>query len=428
MSSEIPIDDLARPWLPWPLRLVNAVGGLMSRIAVSLDAQNLLSTACTQTGLDDYGDPWFLEPLRVFARALDREADLSAFGRVMNRQQLLQLLRNRLRLEDLIRRHPEILDERIDRPIVIAGLPRSGTTHLHHLFAQDRRLRVLPYWESLEPIPVEGEPSGRDGSDPRIARAERGLALLHRALPLFPAMHEMSADGPHEEIQLLAMTFSTELFEVTAQVPSYVAWYRGTEQTPAYLYLKRVLQALQWLRGPRRWVLKSPQHLDHLVPLTTAFPDAFVVWTHRDAVRTVASLATMAAYGRRMQVRRPDVAAIGRQQAKHMVVRLRAAIRDRDRIPAGRILDVPFREFMKDNLAMMERICAFAEHPLDEPARAAMRAFLDANPLGKHGRIRYRLEDVGLDPAEQREALRFYQERFDVAVESDADGGSTSPR
>ena len=190
-------------------------------------------------------------------------------------------------------------------------MPRTGTTHLHNLISQDPSLRSLPYWESLEPVPDPREAPGADGRDPRVVRCEKGLAMVHRVMPLFPLMHEMTADARHEEIQLLAIAFSTMLFESSYYVPSYAAWYKKSDQRPAYRYLRRCLQALQWLRGPKRWVLKSPQHLEQQAALIEIFPDATFVQTHRDPLRITASLCTMIAYGNRMNARRVDPVAVG---------------------------------------------------------------------------------------------------------------------
>jgi hypothetical protein len=414
----IRIGDLARPRLPFELRALNALGGPAARRLVHLEQEELLETARRRTGLDDFGEPSFHEPLRVLLGALEREAGLSAFGRIATRGLLLQLLSSRLRLEALIRREPRILDERIERPLIIAGLPRTGTSHLFNLLSRDPGLRWLPYWEGLEPIPDPAEPRAPGGRDPRLARCDRALAYLHRAMPLFSAMHEIETEAPHEEIQLLALEFSTQLFEASYHVPSYGEWYRTTDQTRAYAYLRRVLQALQWLRRGRRWLLKSPQHLENLAPLVRTFPDACFVQTHRDPVRITASLGTMIAYGARMQQRRPDPLAIGRHWAKRVEDMLRASVRDRALLPEAQVMDLRFHELMEDELAAVERVFAFAGEPLATPVARAVRAYLDAHPKGQHGRIDYRLEDLGLDPRERRAALAFYCERFELPSEA----------
>ncbi len=417
MSEAIRISDLGAPRLPAAVRWGNRLAGPFVKWLVSLDAETLLDKARRKTGLSDFGAASFREPLSVLLRALESEADLSPLGRFSSQQLVLQLLCNRLRIEDLFARHPEIAEERIDRPLIIAGLPRTGTTHLHNLISRHPGLRSLPYYESLEPIPVEGEAPGKDGRDPRIVRCDRGLDFLHQVMPLFPAMHEMTWDAVHEEIQLLAIEFSTMLFESSYDIPSYRDWYMQADQRPAYRYLHRTLQALQWLRGPRRWVLKSPQHLEQLAPLMETFPDATVVQTHRDPLRITASLCTMIAYGSRMQAARVDPVAKGRYWASRVEDLLRGSIEGRVHLPEERVVDVHFQEFMTDDLAMAERVLQHSDVPVDEAARQAMRDYLEASPRGRHGRIAYVLEDLGLEEQERRAALRFYSDHFGVADE-----------
>jgi hypothetical protein len=411
------IADFAHPRLPWPVRLVNALLRPLATNVVRLDEAGLLATAQRTTGLRDFGDERFREPLHALLHALETEACLSPLGRFMARQTVLQLLTTRLRVQDLTTRHPEIREQRIARPIVVSGLPRTGTTHLHNLISRDPDLRSLPYWEALEPLlrgdgrPVPGQP------DPRVARCAQALRFVAYVMPLFPLMHEMDAQLPHEEIQLLAVEFSTMLFEASYHVPSYRAWYAGHDQTPAYGTLKLLLQVLQWTCGGTRWVLKSPQHLEQIGPLLGTFPDVTFVQTHRDPVAVTASLCTMTTYGLRMQSDRIDPVARGRYWATRVEELLRASVRDRPLVPAAQVFDVRFHEFMADDVAMVERVYAAAGQPMTDRARAAARAFMDANPRRKLGRVEYRLEDFGLDPIERRRALRFYQERFGVPDE-----------
>jgi len=387
----IRIRDLGEPRLPWPLRAANALAAPLAPRLVSLEPAALLSAAVRKTGLQDFGSDDFREPLEVLLRALRREAELSALGRATSRAMLVQLLVNRLRLEALIREHPEIETRRIERPIIIAGLPRTGTTHLHNLISQDPALRSLPYWESLEPFPDPAERPEKDGRDPRVQRCEQGLRFQDWVMPHFKRMHEMSAQARHEEIQLLAMAFSTMLFESVWHVPSYAAWHKSHDQGFAYRTLERVLKALQWLRGPKRWVLKSPQHLEQIRPLLEVFPDACFVQTHRDPLRITASLCTTITYGARMQARRVDARMLGRYWAARTEDLLRASVEQRVHLPEKQTFDLHFQEFMKDDLAMVERVYTFAQQPLSDPARTAMQAFLAENPRGKHGTVIYSL-------------------------------------
>ncbi len=408
------ITDWDNPGLPLLLRAFNAVGGWPTRTFVSLEPEDLLSAASKQTGLSDFGDDRFREPLEILLRSMQSETELSPFGRIAARQLVLQLLRSRLRLEELYRLHPEIEDEQVDRPIIVCGLPRTGTTHLLNLLSQDASFRWLPYWESLEPFPDPDERPGRDGRDPRIGRCARVLDGINKVIPLFNAMHEFTVEGPHEEIQLLAIDFSTMLFEGSYHVPSYGEWYKRTDQTATYAYLKRCLKALQFLRPGERWLLKSPQHLENLNALVTAFPDATFIQTHRDPVRITASLTTMVAYGSRMQERDPDVRAIARYWTGRAEDLLRAGVRDRGLLPESRVMDVHFRDFMADMPGTVKRVFEFAGQPFTEETAQAIDAFLLDNPKGKHGLVDYRLEDLGIDPEERRAALAFYQEQYNV--------------
>jgi hypothetical protein len=410
------IDDFASPHLPFPMRALNvALAPVAGR--VRLDEADLLGTAMKKTGLADFGDDRFREPMRVFADALEREGNLSPLGRVLARQTILQCLSNRLLVQDALSHHPEILERPVTAPIVILGLPRTGTTHLHNLISRDPALRWMPYWESLQPLLPPGKEPKPGRPDPRVTRCEQSLRLLRRVMPLFPLMHEMACDLPHEEIQVLAMDFSTMLLESSNTVPSYGDWYKAHDQTPAYHYLRRVLQVMQWARGGERWVLKSPQHLEQIGPLLAAFPDAKIVQTHRDPVAVTASLCTMVAYGSRMQAAHIDPHAVGRHWSARVEDLLRASVRDRPLIPEDQVLDVRFHEFMADELGTVRRVYEFAGQPMTADAERAMQAYLDENPRGKLGRIEYHLEDFGLDAGERRAALRFYQERFDVPDE-----------
>jgi hypothetical protein len=416
MTTGHRIDDLARPWLPWPIWTLNR---MLAPLAgwVRLEAYALLSTAIKKTGLTDFGDDRFREPLRVLVDALEHEAELTPLGRLLWRQLLLQLLMTQLHVQHLVIYHPEILELPVWSPIVIVGLPRTGTTHLHNLMSRDPHLRSLPFWESLQPVlPSEKQsPSGQP--DPRMKYGQRSLRLLTYMMPLYPLMHEMAWDLPHEEIQLLAVDFSTMFFEWSSYVPGYCDWYQAHDQTATYTYLHTLLQVLQWSRGGAHLVLKSPQHLEQLRPLFKVFPDAKIVQTHRDPVAVTASLCTMLAYVARMYTERVDLLAMGRYWSLRIEDLLRAAVRDRPHVAADQVLDVCFQEFMTDELSMMRRVYQFAQQPMTEEAQHAIESFLTANPRGKLGRIEYHLEDFGLDRSERRQALRFYQERFDVPDE-----------
>ncbi|HSS12007.1 MAG TPA: sulfotransferase, partial [Acidimicrobiales bacterium] len=235
--------------------------------------------------------------------------------------------------------------------------------------------------------------------------------------------HEMTTWHVHEEIQLLAIDFSTMLFETMAPMPSYRDWYKSHDQTPSYRYLKTVLKVLQWARGGDRWVLKSPQHLEQFGTLMATFPDATVVVTHRDPVAVTASMATMISYTARLHLASVNPVAIGQYWAARGEDLFRACVEDRGVLPADQSLDIRFHEFMADEAATVAEVYRLAGQPMTETARSAMAEFVATHPRGRHGGVRYQPAAVGLDVAERRAALKFYVERFGVEEELTSPSG-----
>jgi hypothetical protein len=233
-------------------------------------------------------------------------------------------------------------------------------------------------------------------------------------------MHEMTVDHVHEEINLLGMDFGTMYFENigVGGSPVYRDYYRGEDQTPHYRYLKRILQALSWLRGPKRWILKSPQHLEQLGPLATVFPGATVALTHRDPVSTVASFSTMVAYTTRMAAERPDPVWLGHYWADRIEKMLQACVRDRALQPADRSIDVLFHEYMGSELETVKKIYALAGMPFDAETKRRIDDYNTSHPRGRFGRVVYDLADFDLDGRALRERFRFYTDRFPVRLES----------
>ena len=413
--EEIRISDLAEPVLD---ELQKSAIEAVRKIPAEFTEDAVLKAAMEKTGLSDFGADDFRERLRVWLQSAEEDPTAGPVGRLGLWSDCVRYAANRLRLEDLIRRHPQILDVEIVRPIIIAGLPRSGTTHLVNLISADTRLRSMPYWESLEPVPGPGEAPGPDGEHPRLARCREGFERQDALLPLLRAMHHMTPEHVHEEIELQALDFSSYLIEWIANVPRWRDYYLSHDQTPHYAYLKKVLQALQWQRGPERWILKSPQHLEQLVPLMRTFPDATVAITHRDPVSVIASTITMLGYGSRLRCERVDLPGIADYWIDRIERLLRACVRDREQVPADQSLDVLFHEFMADDVAMVERIYALADLEMTPEARGALDRFMQENPRGKHGRLVYDLQgDFGVDPEALRKRFDFYFERFPIQAE-----------
>jgi hypothetical protein len=411
------IDDLAEPRFSDEAR---AVLDFMREAGaqLTLEPTALMTAARSETGLDDFGAADFAPRLDLLCRAMTDEGGFNSAGILQQHALILGLLKNRLLVEDMVARHPEILEERITAPIIICGLPRTGTTHLHNLISADPAIRALPYWESLEPVLADRDRPAAGEPDPRRERTAMALSFLDVALPYFNRMHEMTVDHAHEEIQLLAIDFSTMLFETTAPMPTWRDAYRARDQRPSYAYLRRILQVLQWLRGGTRWVLKSPQHLEQFPALLDTFPDATFVVTHRDPVSVTTSMVTMLAYSSRLSRDRVDVEGIGHYWADRLERMLRRCAEERDVLPAAQTIDVHFDAFMADDVATVARVYDLAGQTLDDTARAAMTRFMADHPRGKFGAVEYDLAAFGLERPALRRQMDFYVERFGVTRES----------
>ncbi len=405
------LDDLALPrFSPG----IHQIRDLMATMAAQcpLDADVLHAKAVAETGLTDFGPDDYRERLEVLLAALQEIDGLQPAGTVNFHAQVLQSLKNRLLLTDLLTRHPEIHEIDVLPPVVIAGLPRTGTTHLHNLLAAGHTFRALPYWESVEPFPL---PAERDiEPDPRKARMDAAVEFINAAMPHFALMHEMTTEHVHEEIQLLANDFSTMLFETLAHVPRWRDYYLSHDQTSSYEHLKLQLKALQFLRGGRRWLLKSPQHLEQLPVLDIVFPGVVVVFTHRDPVPVVLSMLAMLTYTARMHRSPVPVTEIAASWADRLQLMLHALLRDRDLIPEERSTDVRFDDFMADEIGAVEQIYALAGEPLTGAARAAMTHYLDNHQRGRLGRIATSAKMFGLDERDLPVRFARYSERFSV--------------
>lgn len=403
------LDDLAEPQFS---PAVEPLRQMMAAMAPDcpLDADVLHAKARADTGLDDFGADDYRERLDVYLAALQEIPTLTDGGVVNFHAQLLQLLKNRLLLTDLLRRHPEIHDIELMPPIVIAGLPRTGTTHLHNMLASAPTFRSMPYWESNEPFLLPSE-AGIE-PDPRRTRMDIAVEVMNQVMPYFPLMHEMTTDHVHEEIQLLANDFSTMLFETLGHVPRWRDYYLSHDQTPHYEHLKTQLKAMQFLRGGRRWLLKSPQHLEQLPVLNAVFPGVVVIVTHRDPVPVTLSMLAMITYSARMHCSPVPVQEIAATWVDRLELMLNALVRDRGVLPPERSFDIRFDDFMTDEIGVAARVYEIAGETFGDAARSAIADYLAGHQRGRLGRVATSAEMFGLD--EHDVAARFapYVERF----------------
>ncbi|MFA9566306.1 MAG: sulfotransferase, partial [Acidimicrobiales bacterium] len=417
MTDTVRLDDLAEPRLTDRQREMQR---LAAEYPVTLTVEAILAAARSRTGLDDFGAEDFLGRLAVLVASAEEDITLLPSGRHGVHADLVRYAANRLLIHDTLERHPEILDVEITAPVIVAGLPRSGTTHLLNLLAADTRFRSLPYWESCEPVSTPDEAPIVAGEDPRYTRRRQEWAATDELLPLLKAMHAMTPDHIHEELELMGPDFASYNFEWRWYAPRWRDHYLAHDQAPHYAYMKRVLKLLQWQdeqadrERKARWVLKCPQHLEQLPVLDATFPDATIVITHRDPVSVIASASTMTAYGDRMRRSPVDPPRTGRYWVDRIETLLRSCVRDRDLIGPARVLDVRFDDFMADDLATVQAVYETAGIEMNPDAERALRRYIEDNPRGQHGRLGYDLEgDFGLDPSAERARFDFYFDRFD---------------
>jgi hypothetical protein len=405
----VQLDDLAEPrFSPEAQQIRDMMAALAADCPLEADA--LHARAIADTGLDDFGPDDYRERLDVFLAALHDIDDMHGPGIVNFSGQISQWLKNRLLLTDLLTRHPEIHDIELLPPVVIAGLPRTGTTHLHNLLAAAPAFRTLPYWESFEPFPLPAEVGVEP--DPRAARMDVAVSVMNMLMPHFALMHEMTTEHVHEEIQLLANDFSTMFMETLAYVPRWRDYYLAHDQTSTYEYMATQLKALQFLRGGRRWLLKSPQHLEQLSVLAQVFPGVAVVCTHRDPVPVALSMVAMLTYSARMHRSPVPVEQIATEWIDRLELMLGALARDRDDIAPERSIDVTFDEFMADELGVAERVFGLVGEPVTDDARTGLADYLAGHQRGRLGRVVTSCEMFGLDEADLRARFAPYVGRF----------------
>jgi Sulfotransferase family len=404
----------APPRSSWTERMIALGRGLGDdgRSMVSLDPDDLRAAATTTTGLGDFGDTWWEEPFRRLCSSMDGEARLHLPGRIRARGELQVILQNRLRMVDLWRRVPAVLQQPVAAPIVVTGLGRSGTTFLHELLACDPENRPPLLWELLHTVPYE-DASG-DLCDDEIK-------LMDEMVPAFTAMHENGGRLPTECIFIFAHQFSSDMYTGLFNVAEYTIWRSGIDQAPIYEWHKKHLQTLQWVADEptTRWVVKAPSHLSHLPLLFATYPDARVVMTHRDPLRVVGSLSDLLATLHYMHSDHVDYGvlvefvAMGHElQMSHV-----AAERDEGGLPLDQIADVVYADLVKDPTGAIRRLYEGWGLPFTDDYAAALEAYLAARHHERTAGHDYSFADTGLDLAAQRALVRPYQERFGVPSE-----------
>jgi hypothetical protein len=431
-----------RPYRPRLLALANqlvrglgAFGiGPSGAWAGRLTVGDLIDAARRRTGLYDFGDGSFSEPLERLVQAIETEARLHPVGRLITRARLVGALATRLRVRAFLRRHPEVLKSALPPPIVIAGLQRTGTTLLHRLLASDPALRALLSWEAIAPVGPEAlGPAGShglganlgarlrgrsSGEDPRIRQARLSVRALAYMAPGFFAIHPVEPEAPEEDVLLLDYSFRSTVPEATLHVPSYGRWLETQDHTPAYEYMATFLRVLAAQRGPRRWILKTPHHLEYLDVLREVFPGVRIIQTHRDPVRTLASLCSMITQGRGVFSDEVDPHEVGREWSRKVGRMLERSLAVRAAVNDEGFIDVSYYDLVRDPVGEVRRLYEQLGLAWSPAALARLEATRRDNPQHKYGRHAYRLEDFGLSEQGVEPLLAAYRARFAVPPEA----------
>jgi hypothetical protein len=386
-------------------------------------AEDLVAQARHRAGLADFGATPFRDALEVLLHSCREEAALSLFGRVAIRWDSVRFLSNLLRLRAEELRAPEILDLPIEGPILIAGLPRSGTTFLHSLLALDPANLVPRVWQLIHPYPAT--PAGADRRPRQVARQLRLFAML---APEFRRLHPITADSPQECSEITAHVFASLRFDTTYRIPSYRRWLDRTGHRDAYRFHKRFLQHLQHQSGGNgRWVLKCPDHIFALPAIREVYPDARVVFVHRDPLAVLLSVARLTAVLRRPFTRHIDKIEIGRQDSDRWLSATELMIEMAEQRPfAEPIFHIQYADLARDPLGTVAAIYRHFGIAMTPAAADGIRRLVASKPNGGYGARRYRFAEHGLDPARERERYRRYMAHFAIRPEVESGPAATS--
>jgi len=420
MSDAEVTSTFDRPYRPAPIALANRVGRLLGIGRRPIRVEQVLDKARKKVGLNDFGDEGFVEPLEVMIDSINREAKLNPIGRLIIEGRIVSVLANKLVAQDTIKRDPRILDVNVESPIVVAGLARTGTTMLHRLIAVDPSMRSLASWEAINPAPPSTRRT-RKGSDPRVLQAATAAKGLKYMSPGFFAIHPAEPDAPEEEVILLEQSFLTTTPESMMDVPTFATWLRQQDHLPAYQSLKLMMQYLQYQRpgpdAPIRWVLKTPHHLEFLDPLLEVFPDATIVQTHRDPLRTSPSLFSMITHLQMIFSDDVDPKRVANDCLDKIEKMARSAISTRERVADRGFIDVSYYDLVEDPIREVERVYAAAGKRLTPEARAVMEASRRVNKQHKYGRHKYALADFGMTEDDVERRIADYRAHFQVPYE-----------
>jgi hypothetical protein len=379
-----------------------------------MNVEKVIAAASAQTGLSEIGDPAILEGLRRLLEAYPKEARFTERGLQMAYGSLVANLAIRMKVEDWLKRHPELLERPIEKPMFVFGLPRTGTTLLINLLHADPARRSFLRWEALDPVPPPKAEELFAGPRYDVLQAQSEYAL--KAMPEIVSIHYEDAGSPTECQFSMTPSFVAQVYEALADIPSYRRWFlHEADYLPAFRFHKRFLQMLQ-SEAPGRWTLKNPWHPLYLDALTTVYPDAQLVMTHRDPAEVVGSCCSLIRYSRQIFSDDVDLEGIGRTFIETFQVMIQRALAYKQKHGWDSIYDVQYADMMGDPIGTVGKIYDRFGEPFTAEAKAAMAGYMANNPQGKHGKHSYSLEDYGLTKQGVREQFREYIETFKIPV------------
>ena len=403
----------APPRPEWVQKVNDEACCLNIKTVVPLDEQSLCENACSMTGLTDFGGDEWREPFRVLLAALEQEAQLHLLGRLVTRNDLLIWLQNRLLLQEAWRQQPAILQDDVAQPIFISGLPRSGTSILQELLEQDPRFRSPRYWEALFPC------STGEQQDAAITRADELVTQWQRLAPEYATMHEMRAQLPCECGLIFSHTFISDHINAIVQAPSYQNYYATADASISYRYHRKFLQTLQQGRT-ERWLLKAPIHLSFLPQLFSVYPNAVIIQTHRDPIKSMASAASLLGTLYWMRSDQPFEVATFEDivLGEATAARLDHVDHQRDNgeVPAQQFYDSNYHDLMSNPLQALEKLYDFLAMSFDTQDMKRVETYLQNKPKNKFGEHRYE----NLNPEQikhERPYFAKYQTRHQVVNE-----------
>lgn len=373
----------------------------------------LLAAASAATGLEDFGDRYFMTGLSRLVEALPDEAQLNATGEQMVYGGIINLLVNRLRYVQDLKHHPEILDEKIVKPIIVLGLPRTGTTKLQRVLSADPEVQRMDYWRTTNPAPFPGEEPGNPKG--RIDAALAVEQLLATNFPGWMARHPTEALEPDEELHLMHGSFECMISWLFSRVPSYYEYISHCDQLPMYRHLYQQIQYLQWQDGGARgrpWIMKSPVHINALPALLEVFPDAVLVHCHRDLQKVLPSFASLIEEARKIGSDHVDPLIVGREMMEYWATALDRYLIERDKLPEDRILDVQFEEITNDIVGVIHRIYQRAGRVLTPEAVAAFKEKEASQPEHHWGTYSYSAANYGYTTDIIDRRFAEYRKRF----------------